>query len=262
MLSSMVKIVQLSDTHLDGQPFSRGRMAALADRLDTMPTQPEVLIVSGDITEPHPDVSVADEFTWLDGTLGREVPVFYAPGNSDDAETFRKFLDSRGDPWSDAGGQTHQVRTAGGVTFLLLDSTVPGEFYGRLLPESITWLRETLAQLDDDARAVIVLHHHPLPLGHPVVDTLRLLDAAEFEQVVATSAAVIATWCGHTHAAFTTTFGGKPLVGAPGVHSSGQLPLEYTEPNSGLINHDSPPAFAVHLVDGRRVTTYFEVCPT
>jgi 3',5'-cyclic-AMP phosphodiesterase len=58
----------------------------------------------------------------------------------------------------------------------------------------------------------------------------------------------------------STTFGGKPLLVAPGVHSWGQVPLEYAEPNAGLIKEDSPPGFAVHLIDGRHVVTYLDVC--
>lgn len=255
-----VKVAHLSDPHLDGQRATRDRMAAVANQVQSLPTAPDVVIVSGDITEPHPDVAMSDEFAWIDSMLGREPTVLYCPGNSDDADAFRGLLESRGDKWVDVGGRTHQVRSAAGITFLLLDSTVPGEFYGRLHPESIDWIRETLGRLDDDDRAVLVMHQPPVTLGHPVVDELRLLDADDLEEIVRTTPAVIATWCGHTHASVTTTFGGKPLVGAPGVHSAGQLPLDYTEPNPGLIDKDSPPAFAVHLIDGRRVTTYFQVC--
>jgi Icc protein len=97
-----------------------------------------------------------------------------------------------------------------------------------------------------------------VPLGHPVVDGLRLLDADQLEDIVRQSPAIVATLTGHTHAAVTTTFGGKPMLGAPGVHSAGQLPLAYTEPNTGLIDEDSPPGLAVHLVEPGRIVTYFE----
>jgi 3',5'-cyclic AMP phosphodiesterase CpdA len=146
------------------------------------------------------------------------------------------------------------------VLVLAVDSNVRGEFFGRLHPDSIAWIRDQLDATDRD-RAILAMHQPPAQLGHPIVDQLRLLDAEALEDVVANSPSVIATLCGHTHAAISTTFGGKPLLVAPGVHSWGQVPLEFTEPNAGLIKEDSPPGFAVHLIDGRRVVTYFEVCP-
>jgi 3',5'-cyclic-AMP phosphodiesterase len=255
----MLSIAHLADPHLDGQQVTHDRLTLVADYLKKLPTQPDLLVVSGDITEPHPGVAMSDEFAWIDSTLGWGPPVLYCPGNSDEQAAFRGLLDDRGDRWADAGGQAHQVRSVDGVTFLLIDSTVPGEFYGRLQPDSLDWIRATLAGLDAGARAILVMHQPPAVLGHPIIDQLRLLDSEELEHIVAESPAVIATFCGHTHSASTTTFGAKPLLVAPGIHSSGQLPLAYAEPNSGLIDESSPPALAIHLVDDRRLTTYFEV---
>ncbi len=254
----MLKIAHLSDTHVDGQRGTRDRLTRVAGQLRTLPVQPDLILVSGDVTEPHPGVRMTDEFAWIDSTLDWGVPVFYCPGNSDDRAAVRGFLDARGDPWVAAGDQTQQVRSVGGITFLLVDATVPGEFSGRLHPDSLGWIRDTVTGLDPDGRAILVTHQPPALLGHPIVDQLRLLDADELEDVVRRSPAVIATLSGHTHAGIATTFGTKPLLVAPGVHSTGQLPLEFTEPNGSLINEESAPAFAVHLVDGRRLITYFE----
>jgi 3',5'-cyclic AMP phosphodiesterase CpdA len=258
----MLTIAHLADTHLDGQPAVRDRVTRVAAYLHALPHPVDAVVVSGDVTEPYPGVSMLAEFAWIDAALGPELPVLYCPGNSDEPEAFRAFLDARADSWEAAGGQTHQVRSVGDLTFLLLDATVRGEFFGRLEPESIEWLRRTIASLDDNAQAILVMHQPPLTLGHPVVDTLRLLDAGELEAIVRASDAVIATWCGHAHAGIATTFAGKPLVVAPGVHSAGQLPLAYTDPNPGLIDESSPPALAVHIVDDGRVTTYFQPMPS
>ncbi len=257
----MLTIAHLSDTHVDGQPVTRDRVTRVADHLRKLPVQPDLILVSGDVTEPHAGVRMSDEFTWIDSALDWGVPVLYCPGNSDDRAAVRGFLDARGDSWVAAGDQTHQVRTVAGVTFLLVDATVPGEFFGRLHPDSLGWIRDTLAGLDPGGRAILVTHQPPAVLGHPVIDQLRLLDADGLEDVVRRSPSLIATLSGHTHAGTATTFGAKPLLVAPGVHSTGQLPLEITEPNGSLIKEQSAPAFAVHLVDGRRVITYFEALP-
>jgi 3',5'-cyclic AMP phosphodiesterase CpdA len=256
----MLKIVQLSDTHLDGEESVRARLTHVARHVRALAVKPDVVLVTGDITERSAGAAAAGEFGWLDKELDFGIPVIYCPGNSDESGAFRTFLDARGDSWDLAGGQVHQVKTVGEVVFALIDATVPGEFFGRLSPESMAWIRRVLDEAGEQ-RVVLAMHQPPVTLGHPFVDQLRLLDSEELEDIVATAPNVIATMCGHIHGAIATTFGGKPLLVGPGVHSFGQLPLEYADPNPGLIKEDFPPAYAVHLIDGRRVVTYFETCP-
>jgi 3',5'-cyclic-AMP phosphodiesterase len=257
----VLKIVQLSDTHLDGDADVRARLTHVARRLRELAVPPDLLLVTGDITERSAGDAAAGEFGWIDGELNWGIPVAYCPGNSDETGAYRRFLTDRGDDWQLVGDQVHQVQIVDGVALVLIDCTVPGEFYGRLHPESLDWIRGTLAGLEPDQRAILAMHQPPVALGHPFVDQLRLLDSEDLERIVAGTPNVIATLCGHIHGAIATTFGGKPLLVGPGVHSFGQLPLEYADPNPGLIKEDFPPAYAVHLIDDRRVITYFETCP-
>jgi 3',5'-cyclic-AMP phosphodiesterase len=257
----MLKIVQLSDTHLDGDPAVRARLTRVVGHIKSLAETPDALLITGDIIEGDPRDGADAEFAWLDAELSLGLPVLYVPGNSDETGAYRRFLTARGDAFDVAGDQVHRSVEVGEVTFLLIDATVPGAYYGRLHRESLTWIRERLSSLD--ARpAILVMHQPPAVLGHPVVDTLRLLDSDELEAIAAASPAVIAVICGHTHGSVATTFGGKPLVVGPGVHSYGQMPLEHGTPGAGLIKEDFPPAYATHLIDGRRMITYFEVCPS
>ena len=248
-------IAHLSDLHLDALPEVRDRTLQVVDFLRRLTVPPDVVVVTGDITEPRDDVSMFDEFIWLDSALTFGPPVLYGPGNSDDQEAFRSFLDARGDQYTDVDGQVHQARAIGDLQFLLLDSRVPGSFVGRLAPGAINWAR---CELDASERtALVAMHHPPAPLGHPVVDDLRLHDAEELEELIAEHDSVIATLCGHTHAGTSATFAGRPLLIAPGVHSAGQLPPTFSAANRALIDENAAPALALHRVDGRRIVTYF-----
>jgi 3',5'-cyclic AMP phosphodiesterase CpdA len=248
-------IAHLSDLHLDGLPEVRERTVRVADFLKRLVIPPDAVLVTGDITEPRADVSMSDELTWLDSVLDIGAPVLYCPGNSDEPRAFRSFLDTRRDAYSDVDGQVHQSRTAGEVQFLLLDSRTPGSFTGRLEPAAIDWVRQELGAAERPV--VVAMHHPPVPLGHPVVDDLRLHDSGQLEQVMAAHDSVVATLCGHTHAATSTTFAGRPLVIAPGVHSAGQLPLAYSGSDQALIDESAAPALALHRVYNRRLVTYF-----
>jgi 3',5'-cyclic AMP phosphodiesterase CpdA len=141
------------------------------------------------------------------------------------------------------------------VQFLLLDSRIPGSFVGRLEPGAIDWVRR---ELDATQRsAVVAMHHPPVPLGHPVVDDLRLQASDALEEVIAAHESVVATLCGHTHAGSSASFAGRPLLIGPGLHSAGQLPPTISESNRALIDTSAPPALALHRLDGRRIVTYF-----
>jgi 3',5'-cyclic AMP phosphodiesterase CpdA len=248
-------IAHLSDLHLDALPEVRERTVQVVDFLRQLTVPPDAVLVTGDITEPRDDISMFDELVWLDSEIRFGPPVLYCPGNSDDREAFRSFLDARGDPYTDIDGQVHQARVVGELQYLLLDSRVPGSFVGRLDRGAIDWAR---CELDASAcTAVVAMHHPPVPLGHPVVDDLRMQDAEELEGLIAEHDSVIATLCGHTHAATSASFAGRPLLIAPGVHSAGQLPPTFSATNRALIDENAAPALALHRVDGRRIVTYF-----
>jgi 3',5'-cyclic-AMP phosphodiesterase len=64
---------------------------------------------------------------------------------------------------------------------------------------------------------------------------------------------VVAVLCGHAHTAGSTTFGGVPLLVAPGVVSTLTFPWE----RGADLDYGQPPAIAFHVLDGGRLTTHF-----
>lgn len=242
-LRATVKLGHITDPHLDGSKRARDRLIRVIDALASHATKIDALVVTGDVVEagdaaePEKDYAFAREQA---GRLG--VPVLWCRGNSDE-------------PTAAGFGGTLQLP---GLTVLALDSSTPGSFAGSLSGAEIAAARAAMeADTNRDDPIVLALHHPPVELGHPNVDEIRLVDARPLASLIADEPRIIAILAGHTHAATMTTFQGRPLVLARGVHSDGQLPLEALEPWTDLIDETADPGYAVHLLIGRRLVSYF-----
>ncbi|WP_051267466.1 metallophosphoesterase family protein [Nakamurella lactea] len=150
-----------------------------------------------------------------------------------------------------------------GVRFLLLDSSIPGEFAGRLDPDSLVWLADQLEH-PVGVPTLVALHHPPMHLGHPVIDTLGLQNPLPLRDALIGNVDLVATLVGHTHAATAATFAGRPLLVAPGVHSIGQLPWQGDGSMAALIDPAAPPALALHRLEtgSRTMVSYFVTVST
>jgi len=117
------------------------------------------------------------------------------------------------------------------------------------------WLQETLAGIPAKTPVVIALHHPPIALGNPPIDQLGLRDSQEFAEVLKQYPNIVAILVGHTHGATATTFAGRPLIVAPGIHSSLRFPWEDAQT---FLDAAVAPAIAIHILDDdQRLTTHF-----
>ncbi|HEU5007439.1 MAG TPA: metallophosphoesterase [Jatrophihabitantaceae bacterium] len=248
-------IAHLSDPHLDGTIETRLRVQAITQWLQQLRTGPDVVLVTGDLTEPSPESDPESEMAWLHQTLLQtSASVLLVRGNSDPATTFRAHLESTEEAYIEIDGQVHRRRHAAGMTFLLLDSTVPGSFAGRTAAGTCDWIKDEIASTDGPV--VLALHHPPRELGHPVVDQLRAKVDPALAQIVEEEDRIVAIMCGHTHAAAVTTWAGKPLLIAPGTHSLGQVPPASDGSTTALIDETAPPGLMMHRIDGGDILTY------
>jgi Icc protein len=255
----MVVIAHLSDPHLDGSSEALNRLTQVADHLKGLAVLPDMIIVSGDLTQSDVSLTAVEQTSSalvglksLMVTLSLDVPVLCCPGNTDDRVAFA----SRFGVVPTGPGPVHQVHRLGDLVVLLLDVTVPGHGYGQITDSICAWLTRQLDSLIGDQRAVVVMHQPPTPLYHSVVDGLFLRDSEALE-VVVRHERIVAVLCGHTHAALATTFAGKPLVIAPGIRSAGLLPQEIAGSGSPLTTDAVPPGYAIHVLRGDRLSSYF-----
>lgn len=243
-------IVQVSDFHLGDDAEPAARLAAVLDCIRALPAPPDVLLVTGDVLD---DPAVGDY-----AEVGRRLaalgaPVVACPGNHDGRPGFRRLL---GLPGADEPvDSVHRI--GDDLTIVACDSIVPGAGWGRLGDETLEWLEAELAAARTPA--LVALHHHPVPVGIPYVDALRLREPERLEAVLRrTPATVVGVVCGHAHTAASTTFAGLPLAVCPAVSSTILTGAESAEEIA--FAPGAPPAFCLHLVEGGRLTSHVRTC--
>jgi 3',5'-cyclic-AMP phosphodiesterase len=133
------------------------------------------------------------------------VPVLLVPGNHDERAPFREHL-LDGEP---TGDSIDQVRWAGGLRVIALDSTVPGRPHGELEDAQLQWLAAELAT--PAPQGTIVALHHP-PIGGPAEfgGIITLHDHQRLAEVVR-GTDVLMIVAGHTHHASAGALGGVPV---------------------------------------------------
>ena len=245
--ATMLVFAHVSDTHIDLGPRALDRTRRVIARLRGQAL--DAILVTGDIA----DHGEPGEYEQAREVLTADVPVLVLPGNHDERGAFGKVLLG-----AEQTGPVNRSQSVNGVLFLLCDSSIPGRPDGRLEPETLDWIRATLA--GTTGPAFICLHHPPVVLHQPLLDEIRLDDAGPLAAIVADQPQVVAVLCGHVHSSAVSQFGGRPLVVAPGVVSTLRLPWTLPEPLTSrtTLDFDEPPGIAYHVLDDDgRLSTHF-----
>ncbi|MEV6062192.1 metallophosphoesterase [Nocardia asteroides] len=245
----MILAAQLSDTHFDLTPRNTERVERVMAYLADLPRRPDVILVTGDIT----DSGKPEQYAEARLALRADIPVYLLPGNHDDRAAFR--TDLLGEPASSAPiNSAHRV---GALTVILLDSTIPGAPSGLLAEETYAWLGETLAAAPADGPILIALHHPPKPVASPIVDVIALAEPDRLAAVVAGDPRILGVLTGHAHSPIATTFAGKPMITCPSTASVLGGAWELTLPNK-VMDYAPDPAVALHVIDETNtLTTHF-----
>jgi 3',5'-cyclic-AMP phosphodiesterase len=238
-------LVQVSDLHLDGSPQRRDRAARVMAYVNGL-TGVAAVLVSGDIAD-HGEPAEYEQAREL---LASPHRVLTCPGNHDVRGPYESVLLGR--PVS--GAAVNEAHDVGGVLVAMCDSSRPGRADGLLDDGTLAWLDGVLA---GGARALVCFHHPPVPMHQPMIDQILLTNPDGLAAVLGRHAGVVAVLCGHAHTAAAATFAGRPCHVAPGVVSTLRLPAEH----SVDLDYHLPPAVALHVLDGDRLTTHYRVVP-
>lgn len=211
----MAIVLQLSDPHLLQDPDARLREVptwqTLRDVLEmarsTLPAIDRV-VLTGDLAHDEAPAT----YRALRSLLGRDgASALALPGNHDDRAGLRAaFPRLRGE----ADASVRFVEPVDGWTLVGLDSQIAGENTGRIGAEQLRWLGQTLHD-HADRPTVVFVHHAPIATGHPLMDSMGLLDADALAEVLAGAPQVRAVCNGHIHRDLEGTLGAVPVYGAP-----------------------------------------------
>lgn len=254
-------IAQMTDIHIGFAPgeepeeLNHSRFRATLERLVEAPSRPDMLVLTGDITD-HGDVESFDKTVAL--LAGCPFPVWPIVGNHDSREGLvHAFPQVQPAP----GGFLHYVLERDGLRIVLLDTIQPGRHGGAFCAARQAWLA---ARLDEAPQTptLIFMHHPPVVSGidwmdpHPDEGWVRRFGAA-----VEGRRNVLAIHCGHLHRPLATSFRGIPLGVTPSVAPLVALDLRVTDPDRpderDLITTE-PPTYALHRWDGTTLATHYE----
>ncbi len=257
-------IAQVTDLHIGfdiADPWEDNvhRLRAVLNELAHGPNRPDLVLLSGDLTNG----GQPDSYARLADLLGQfDLSYHLMVGNHDKRETFIAQFSQV--PVED-GFVQYEVRLPG-LRLILLDTVEPGRHGGAFCEARAAWLA---AKLDaDPATPVLIAMHHP-----PIVSGIDWMDGTGNEAWIARFTAVIADRpqvrgivCGHLHRAVFTTVAGVPLMVCPASAPEVTLDLRNVDPDQPdgrpMVTAD-PADYALHLWDGAKLTTHIGmVAPT
>ena len=255
-------IAQITDCHIgfdpgDPEEDNVQRLRAVLDRLCHGPNRPDLLLLTGDLTNGGD----ADNYARL-GTLLAACPIPYRllAGNWDErAALLAAFPDT-----ASADGFVQFELDTPRLRVIALDTTEPGRHGGAFCEQRAAWLS---ARLDaDPARPVLIAMHHP-----PIISGLDWLDGGEqapwierFRAAISGRPQVRAIIAGHLHRTVHTSFAGVPLTVCPSAAPAVTLdlrPIDPEQPDGRAMVQAEPPAYALHRWHGGQLTSHFEVVP-
>lgn len=197
-----VRVVQITDSHLygdrDAELLKMNTQESFERVLELVAESEagmDLILATGDIAQ---DASPAAYERFARHLQALRVPFYWIPGNHD-RRTVMARMNEQGPVYREASRRQIVV---GHWQVLMLDSSVPGEVYGRLPPEELEFLDRGLeeAAVDPDIHHTLVcLHHNPHPGTASWMEGIGLRNADELLAMLAGRETVRAVLHGHIH---------------------------------------------------------------
>lgn len=257
-----VLIAQMTDIHVGFAPeegdneLNVHRFKATLKRVIEGPNRPDLLVLTGDITD-HGD---AESFRRTIAIL-RDCPIPILPmvGNHDSREgllgAFPQVVPAEG------GFVHYVVDVPRGLRIICLDTLEDGRHGGAFCEVRASWLAARLAEAPHTP-TLIFMHHPPVVAGIDWMDPapdeawiLRLRDVLEGQSQV------IAIHCGHLHRQISARFAGIPLGVTPSVAplvAMDLTPIDQNVPDERELITTEPPTYAIHRWDGEALVSHYE----
>jgi 3',5'-cyclic AMP phosphodiesterase CpdA len=252
-------IAQVTDIHLgfdrdDPAEFNRKRLDQVLRQLNNGPNRPDLLIVTGDLTEHGAPASyrqLADAFSIC------SFPVHMGLGNHDIRSNFTAQFPEV--PLAD--GFVQYALEASGVRVLMLDTLEEGRHGGAFCDTRAKWLRSTLAQ-DRNTPTIIAMHHPPVEIGIAWMNTdPKEQWVSNFTRAIEDAPNVKGIICGHVHRSIAVPWQGTSVAICSSTAPQVALDLNPIDPENPddrpMIVADQP-AYALHLWNGRELVSHFD----
>jgi Icc protein len=118
-----------------------------------------------------------------------------------------------------------------------------------LSEESLGFLDDALARFAD-SHVLVVLHHHPVPVGSAWLDSIRLMNGPELLQAVARHRNVRGMLWGHVHQSFDGMHDGVAMMSTPSTC------FQFVPGRDDFAIDERPPGYRwLHLYPDGRIDT-------
>lgn len=257
-----VLIAQMTDIHIGFEPqaepeeLNLTRFRATLARLVDGPNRPDMLVLSGDITDHGDAASFA---TTVDMLRDCPFPVLPMVGNHDSRAGLLGAF-PHVEP-AEAGFLQYVVEAPLGLRIICCDTLEDGRHGGAFCETRAQWLADRLSEAPD--APTLIFMHHP-----PVVSGIDWMDPAPGEpwmarlrEVLTGQDQVQAIHCGHLHRPLSTRFAGIPLGVTPSVAPLVAMDLNQIDqnmPDDRELITTEPPTYALHRWDGQSLVTHYE----
>lgn len=249
-----MKLIQVSDVHLIApgkklfglDPAAR-LDACLAD-IAANHADAALCVITGDLA----DAGEPAAYRYLAAALARlPMPVRLLLGNHDDRPAFRAAFPQ--EP-IDADGFVQSVLDTPAGRMIFLDTHEAGTNAGRLCGQRLGWLADRLAEAGDRP-FYLFLHHPPLAIGMPSLDSIGLVDAEAFAEVVRPHRVRLRhLFCGHGHRPIGGSWLGASFTMLRGTNHQTWLDLVTAD---DCVGSHEPPAYAVALLGRDSTVVHF-----
>ncbi|MEM7176780.1 MAG: phosphodiesterase [Pseudomonadota bacterium] len=233
------------------------RLARAIELINRDHSNAEFVLITGDLA--HRGEVAAYEL--LHEVLARlDLPVHLMVGNHDSRAAFGEVFDS---PVDENGFIQFVVPTAEGPV-ICLDTLIdsPARSDGALCSDRLDWLGQRIAEVPAASPWILALHHPPMTLGMPYMDSIRLADGDPLYDVLAPRPPAMML-LGHVHRPIHGVWRGIPYHIQRGVNHQ----VAYTTAGTPeLLFCDEPPEIGLVALapEGPMVQTraYLDEGPT
>lgn len=253
-------IAQITDVHLGfdrGNPdeYNRQRLDRTLKTLVEMRPRPDMLLLTGDLAEEGDDEVSYARLKEVLAPL--PFPVHMAMGNHDSRAPF---LSAFPDAGHSDGFIQYAIEDAP-LRILVLDTLEEGRHGGGFCETRAAWLSARLGEAPERP-TLIVLHHPPIETGLSwMTENPDAPWVARLRAVVEAHSNIVAMIGGHLHRAVIAQWAGTTLCVCPSTAPQVALdlaPIDPDRPDGRPMIVADPPAYALHLWNGRQLVTHFD----
>lgn len=252
-----LRIGQLTDLHIgfdrtDEREGNLIRLEATLARLAEPGVRPDLVLLTGDLTEHGDDASFARLVAAL---ADYPIPVWPIPGNHDTRDGLLRAFPQV----TATQGFVQYAVDLPGLRVLMLDTLETGRHGGGFCEVRARWLSDRLNEAPTTP-TLIAMHHPPFPSGITWMDTQADEPwVIRFAETIAGHAQIVGITSGHVHRAATTLWHGVPVQICPSTSPAVALdltPIDPEVPDGRAMITNEPPGLALHCWDGTTLITH------